>query len=178
MPPVAALAQAPAANCASDTKCPAPDPTAPDPTAAAPIRVDELANQTSQCAPARGPIALGSMEEAVRSAPTSIRWNDLEPSRSMWASFEYLGVWVKSSHVPSPATSSPIGAPQSRAGMPGQLGAAIMSGDDRLNTDMRSGGRITAGAWVIPNAISVEASFFTVQPETAHFWVGTAAGVR
>ena len=118
------------------------------------------------------------MEEAIRSAPTNLPWNDLEPSRSMWASFEYLGVWVKSSHVTSPVTSSPIGAPQSQAGMPGPPAAAILSGDDRLNTDMRSGGRITVGAWVIPDAISVEASFFAVQPETTHFSTGAAAGVR
>jgi hypothetical protein len=173
---LAAIAQMPlaaAADSVSDSNC-----RALDPTPAAPIGVGQLANQTGQCAPALGPMGLGSMEEAVRSAPTNVAWNNLDQSRSMWATFEYLGVWVKSSHVPSPPISSPIRTPQSQGGMPTQHVDTILSGDERLDAEMHSGGRIAAGAWIIPNAISVEASFFAVQPETTHFSTAVGTGAR
>ena len=120
---------------------------------------------------------LGSMEEAIRSAPSNISWNDLAPSRSMWAGFEYLAVWVKGSHVPSPATSGPPGTPLLGESMSWQNSGTILSGDQSLDAGMHSGGRITAGAW-LKDGISVEASFFSVQPETSHFSTTVGAGPR
>jgi hypothetical protein len=174
MPLAAALAEVPATKRVSDSTR-----QAPAPTAAAGIRDGQLTDQTSQSAPAPGPIALGSMEQAIRSAPTTnVSWNVIEPSRSIWASLEYLAVWVSGSHVPSPATSRPIGTPQAPSGMPGLPAATMLSGDQGLNADMRSGGRITAGVWLIDDAIGVEASFFALQPESTHFSAAAFPGAR
>jgi len=179
MPLAAALAETPAAK-APAKRVSDSNGQAGDPTPAAPIRASQLANQTSQCAPAGGPMGLGSMEAAIQSAPTTnVPWNDLHSSRSMWVNLEYLGVWVKGSHAPSPVTTSPIGAPQSPAGMPGQPAATILLGDQHLNADMRSGGRITGGAWLVDDAtMGIEASFFALETEATHFSAAAAARAR
>ena len=107
------------------------------------------------------------MDQAIRSAPIDLPWNDLAPSRSMWVSFEYLGMWAKGSDVPAPVASNPNGNPHCQRACPGPA-AAIFSSDQRLDADMRSGQRITAGAW-LGESIGVEASFFSLQPDDDAF---------
>ena len=170
----AALAEMPVAKRVSDSNCQVGDP---NPTL--PIRTSQLANQSSQCAPGGGPIGLGSMEAAIRSAPTTdVPWNEIRSSGSMWVNLEYLCVWVKGSHEPSHVTTGPIGASQSSAGMSGQPAATILFGDQRLNADMGSGGRITCGRWLVDDTIGVEASFFGLETEATHFSAAAAAGAR
>jgi Putative beta barrel porin-7 (BBP7) len=173
VPLAAVMAQQPAgnapANRGSVSYC-----QAPVPTPAAPNRVGQLSDQNSACAPADGPMGLGSMEAAIRSASTTnIPWNDLGSSRPMWVSLEYLGVWIKGSHAPSPASAGPTGAAQP-AGMAGQPAGTIPFGD-HLNAEMGSGGRITAGAWLPGETLGVEASFFAVETGAAHSSAAAAA---
>ncbi len=107
---------------------------------------------------------------AVRSVPTTnVLWNEIYSCRSMWADFDYLGFWVKGNHVPALVTTSPIGTPQSRAGVLGQPGTSILFGDQRLNTDMRSGGRITFGAWLVGDVLAIEGNYFALGTETTNY---------
>lgn len=107
---------------------------------------------------------------AVRSVPTTnVLWNEIYSCRSMWADFDYLGFWVKGNHVPPLVTTSPIGTPQSQAGVLGQPGTSILFGDQRLNTDMRSGGRITFGAWLVGDVLAVEGNYYALGTETTNY---------
>lgn len=100
---------------------------------------------------------------------TNVLWNEIYSCRSMWADFDYLGFWVKGNHVPALVTTSPIGTPQSRAGVLGQPGTSILFGDQRLNTDMRSGGRITFGAWLVGDVLAIEGNYFALGTETTNY---------
>jgi hypothetical protein len=168
VPLATASAEVPTANRVLHAKC-----QVANQTSAAPIQGSQRADYS---APARGTMDLGLIDKAIRYEPTNVPWNDLAPSRSMWASFEYLGVWVKGSRVPSPSTRGTIATPLLQDGLHGQNGGASLSGDQRLDAGMQSGERITAGAWLKGNEIGVEASFFSLQPESTHF--SKAVGTR
>ena len=169
-----AHAQVSAAKRVSGSNCQVGDT---NPTLA--IRTSPLANQTWQCAPGGGPMGVGFMEAATRSAPTTnVPWNDIHSSRPIWANLEYLGVWVKGSPASSHVNTGPISAAQSAAGMSGLPGGTILFGDQHLNADMRSGGRITCGRWLVDDTVGVEASFFGLETEAAHFSAAAPAEAR
>ncbi|HEY4309259.1 MAG TPA: BBP7 family outer membrane beta-barrel protein [Pirellulales bacterium] len=108
--------------------------------------------------------------DAVRSVPTTnVLWNELYSCRSMWADVDYLGFWVKGNRVPALVTTSPIGTPQAQAGVLGQPGTSILFGNQALNTDMRSGGRITFGAWLVGDVLAVEGNYWALGTETTNF---------
>ena len=73
--------------------------------------------------------------------------------------------------------SNPNGNPHLPEGMPRPGGGAIFSSDQRLDADMRSGQRITAGGW-LGESIGVEASFFSLQPDDDAFLDSGCAGAR
>jgi hypothetical protein len=109
---------------------------------------------------------------AVQSVPTTnVLWNEIYSCRSMWLDVDYLGFWVKGNHVPPLVTTSPIGTPQAQAGVLGQPGTSILFGDQRLNTDMRSGARITAGAWLVGDVLAVEGSYYALGTETTNYGI-------
>ncbi len=167
-----AMAQMPAARPVSVSNAQVGDP---NPTLT--IRSSQRANETSPCAAGSGPMGLGSLEAAIRSAPTTnVLWNEIQSSRSTWINLEYLGVWVKGSHEPSHVTIGPNGASPSSAGSLGQPAATISFGDQHLSADMRSGGRITCGRWLVDDTIGVEASFFGLETAAAHS--SATAGAR
>jgi hypothetical protein len=171
LPLAVALAEAPAANGASDSKV-----QTPDSSPATAIWISEPANQI--CAPVRGPMDLGAMDEAIRSTPSNISWKDAAPTRSMWASFEYMAVWVKESRAPSPATSGPAAASPLQESMSWQNSGTILSGSQHFDADMHNGGRFTVGAWLKGQDVGVEASFFSLAPETSHFSTTVGAAPR
>jgi hypothetical protein len=171
LPLAVAWAEAPAANCAADSKV-----QTPDSNPATAIWISEPADLV--CAPARGPMDLGAMDEAVRSTPSNISWKDVAPTRSMWASFEYMAVWVKESHAPSPATSGSGAASPLQENMSWQNSGTILSGSQHFDADMHSGGRFTVGAWLKDREVAVEASYFTLPAETSHFSTSTGAVPR
>ncbi|HVU85764.1 MAG TPA: BBP7 family outer membrane beta-barrel protein [Pirellulales bacterium] len=116
------------------------------------------------------PQQMSSFMAAVRSVPTTnVLWNEIYSCRSMWADFDYLGFWVKGNHVPPLVTTSPLGTPQNQAGVLGQPGTSILFGDQRLNTDMRSGGRVTLGAWLVGDVLAVEGNYYALGTETTNY---------
>jgi hypothetical protein len=117
-----------------------------------------------------GPMGLGCMMAAVQAVPTSnVLWNEIYSCRSMWVNFDYLGFWVKGNHVPALVTTSPIGTPQNQAGVLGQPGTSILFGDQRVNNDLRSGGRITAGAWLVGDVLGIEGNYYALGTATTNF---------
>ena len=93
----------------------------------------------------------------------------------VWGRAEYLGWWTDGMNVPPLVTTSPADTPQGQAGVLGQPGTAILFGNTGLNTDARSGGRITFGMWLDECEFrGVEASYLGLGEETEFFSASTA----
>jgi hypothetical protein len=70
------------------------------------------------------------------------------PPGRFWLRAEYL-MWATSgSKLPPLVTTSPVGTPVSQAGVLGQPGTQILSGDETIACDGRSGYRTTIGMWL------------------------------
>ena len=67
------------------------------------------------------------------------------PPCGFWGRAEYLYWWVRGSNTPALVTSSPDGTPSNVAGI--LPTANVLFGNQRINTNGRSGGRFTLGYW-------------------------------
>ena len=79
----------------------------------------------------------------------------------LWVAADLL-VWATSgSSLPPLVTSSPAGTPASQAGVVGQPGTSILSGNDWAAGTMRTGGRVTVGYWFDPRQLGgIDAQYF------------------
>jgi hypothetical protein len=66
----------------------------------------------------------------------------------IWGGGEYLMWWHKPRGVPPLVTTSPIGTPDTAAGVVGQAGTQFLFGNDEVPNDQASGFRATAGVWL------------------------------
>lgn len=81
-----------------------------------------------------------------------------------WASAEYLLWSVRGDRIPALVSTGPSTLPPGSAGVPGTTGAAAVYGDDRINTDCRSGVRFSAGLWLDNcRTLAVGAEVFQLQ---------------
>jgi hypothetical protein len=88
----------------------------------------------------------------------------------VWADAEYLLWWTKGSHLPPLLTTSPAGTPIETAGILGEPGTTVLFGNERVNTDARSGGRFTVGAWLNEgHTTGIEGRFFFLEDQTTRF---------
>jgi hypothetical protein len=90
-----------------------------------------------------------------------------------WGRAEYLLWWVRGAHIPPLVTTSPDGTP---VGIAGVLPAAqILFGNDRINTDVNSGGRFTLGYWCDPcETLGIEDTFFFLGGGDDSFFAASA----
>jgi hypothetical protein len=93
-----------------------------------------------------------------------------------WVRAEYLLWWMRGASLPPLVTSSPPGTPIANAGVLGTPGTVVLFGDDRVNGDARSGGRITVGWLDSCEKWGVEASFFMLESKAPNF-TASSAGV-
>ncbi len=70
------------------------------------------------------------------------------PPERIWARAEYLLWMTKGMFVPPLVTTSPLGTPQTQAGVLGADGTQILFGDEDLFTDATSGVRLKVGGWL------------------------------
>ena len=89
----------------------------------------------------------------------------------LWVRADYLRWWTKGFNVPPLVTTSsddPIVLGTS--GALGNLNTTILFGNDRLNSDARSGGRISFGYWLDPCKLAaIEATYFGLNDESTTF---------
>ena len=117
-----------------------------------------------------GPLGMGCVEAAIRDVPTcNVLWNEIYSCRSMWADLDYLGFWVKGNHLPPLVTTSPPGTAQNQAGVLGLPTTSILFGNDRVNNDLRSGGRITLGGWLVGDVIGIEGNYYALGTATTNY---------
>lgn len=80
---------------------------------------------------------------------------------TFWGRAEYLVWWIRGANTPPLVTTSPDGTPVGIAGV--LPNAQILFGNERINTQGRSGGRFTLGYWMDPcETLGIEDSFFFV----------------
>lgn len=70
------------------------------------------------------------------------------PATRSWFGAEALGWWVRGQSIPALVTTSAPGTALGSAGVLGAPTTSVLSGDSRVNGDMRFGGRFTAGYWL------------------------------
>jgi Putative beta barrel porin-7 (BBP7) len=92
-------------------------------------------------------------------------WNDVHAHRRVYVQADYLSFWTKGNLLPPLVTTSPLGTPQSQAGvLPVSATTAILFGDERVDMERRNGGRINVGYWLIDGEfLGVEGQYFALQ---------------
>ncbi|MET4211240.1 BBP7 family outer membrane beta-barrel protein [Bradyrhizobium sp. LA2.1] len=81
-----------------------------------------------------------------------------------WAEADYLAWSVTGDKLPALVTTSAVGTPLGVVGVLGQPTTTVLFGNSSVNSDWRSGGRITAGYWFDPQrSRGIEASFFGLE---------------
>ena len=80
--------------------------------------------------------------------------------------------------MPPLATASPAGTPLAAAGVLGTPGTSVLFGDERVNSDGRSGGRLDLGYWLDPcQTIGVGADYFQTAGLASRFYSGNTLPV-
>lgn len=83
---------------------------------------------------------------------------------------EYLLWGTKGMDLPALVTTSPDGTSQPNAGVLGEDGTDVLFGDESVNSDLRSGGKITVGWWLDPcRRLGIEGDYFVLQDENNGF---------
>lgn len=100
--------------------------------------------------------------------PQSVLWDEIHSCRTYWATAEYLGWGFKGNHVPALVTTSPNGTPQNVAGVLGQPSTSVLFGDDRVLTGIRSGTRVSLGAWIVGDILGIEANYYVLGTEATN----------
>lgn len=86
-----------------------------------------------------------------------------------YASAEYLLWWAKGDKLPPLITTGTPGTLSTTAAL-GQPGTVVLFGDEKVDDEVRSGFRTTAGYWLNPEqTVGLEATFFYLSPDTTDF---------
>lgn len=93
-------------------------------------------------------------------APTS--------TTSIYARFEYLLWWLQGTNTPPLVTSAPAASPSPVPGALGNSDTSIQFGGQRLNTEARSGGRVTLGGW-FNQRTGLEGEYFVLGDSNQRF---------
>ena len=93
----------------------------------------------------------------------------------LWVRGEYLLWWMQGSGLPPVVTTSPAGTRPEVAGVLGQSGTSILFGDSTVNTDARSGARISLGYWFDSSChdVGIQASYLGIGRETTSFFAAS-----
>ncbi len=92
----------------------------------------------------------------------------------LWARTEYLMWWTRGSPIPPLLTTSPDGTAQTQAGtLDGPT--TVLLGQHGLNEELRSGGRLSVGAWLDPgDNLGVEFTYLGIAQEVNRFSANSA----
>lgn len=98
-------------------------------------------------------------------------WEEVHSHKRVYGQVDYMAMWVKGNQLPPLVTTSPLGTPQAQAGvLPVSATTSILFGGERVDQDMRSGGRINLGYWLIDGEfLGVEGQYFALQPGHTRF---------
>lgn len=101
---------------------------------------------------------------------------ELVPTRH-YVSLDALGWWVKHDQLPALVTTSPIGTPQTTAGVLGQPTTSVLFGNQSVNGDIRPGGRVQGGLWLGSfQRVAVEGHYYALATETTIYSASSTFG--
>ena len=98
-------------------------------------------------------------------------WQEVHAHRRTWVAVDYLSMWAKGNNLPPLVTTSPIGTPQSQAGvLPVSATTSILYGDSRVDVDQRNGARLNIGYWLVDGEfLGVEGQYFALGTQNSNF---------
>jgi len=92
------------------------------------------------------------------------------PDEKFWFRADYLQWWTKGTRLPPLVTTSPDGTPLAQAGVLGQPETRVLYGGQHVNTDSRSGYRLSAGMWLNAcHTVAFVADYFELEAGSARF---------
>lgn len=96
-----------------------------------------------------------------------------------WVHAEYLLWWTKEPGAPALISSSPVGTPQSQAGVLGIPGTRVLLDGDGIGNDIRSGGRIWFGTWLDDcRTVGIEGDYLGLDGGRRNFdYIGTPTNI-
>jgi hypothetical protein len=98
-------------------------------------------------------------------------WTEVHSHRRSWVNVEALTFWAKGNPLPPLVTESAPGTVQSQAGrLDFPESTNIVFGNERVDLNSRTGGRINLGYWLIDGEfLGVEGGYFVLQPQNTLF---------
>jgi hypothetical protein len=95
----------------------------------------------------------------------------------VWGSVEFLMWWGKGTSLPPLVTTSPVGTPQTNAGVLGFPSTSVLFGDEMAGNKLQGGGRVTAGIWLDPDHnVAAGGRFFGLGGDTDRFAQNSPTG--
>ncbi len=118
-----------------------------------------------------GGAGIGSMEDCYRYGSF---WEIVHSSRRFWVEPQAI-FWAAKGHaLPELVTTSPFGTPQGQAGVLGQPNTTVIFGNERVDDDVRNGGRINFGAWLVEGQFfGVMGDYYVLENQKTHFGIGS-----
>lgn len=102
--------------------------------------------------------------------PCGYLWDEVHSHRRYYGRAEYLYWQGKGNPLPALVTTAPTGTPQDVAGVLGEPETSVLYGQNRATDGWRSGGRITAGMWLVDGEfLGIEGHYFALGDETDRF---------
>lgn len=98
-------------------------------------------------------------------------WNEVHSHKRIWVRGEYLNWRSKAQAIPPLVTTAPIQNPQpATSGELGDADTSILFGGNRYNGNMRSGGRVNFGYWLVDGEfLGVEAHYMALNDSRVTF---------
>ncbi len=114
---------------------------------------------------------IGSDEDCYRYGSF---WEVVHSGRRYWVETQALGWFAKGQYLPALATTSPVGTPQGQAGVLGAPNTNIVFGQERVDDDIRTGGRINFGMWLIDGQfLGVVGDYYALEEQQSQFGLGS-----
>ncbi len=86
-----------------------------------------------------------------------------------WARADYLAWSLDGTRVPALVTTSPVGTTQANAGVLGVSGTSVLMGDESIGNDVRSGGRVEFGGWLVSRNLGWHIGYFGLDDSNDRF---------
>jgi hypothetical protein len=103
--------------------------------------------------------------------PCGYLWNEVHSHKRFYGRAEYIYWKGKGNPLPALVTTAPVGTPQEFAGVLGEPETTVLYGQNRANDNWRSGGRITAGMWLVDGEfLGIEGHYFGLEDDTDRFF--------
>gem|GEM_PF-1385114 len=114
---------------------------------------------------------IGSDEDCYRYGSF---WEVVHSGRRYWVETQAIGWFAKGQYLPALVTTSPTGTPQGQAGVLGQPNTSVAFGQERVDDDVRFGGRINFGMWLIEGQfLGVVGDYYALDSQNSQFGLGS-----